>query len=94
MSAVAATNGLALSELDRTLLADIDANEQALFGTLSTLVGFRTPNPPGGNEREAQDWMEKRFRTSAWTSNAGSHSQGGRTSSGYCGARAADPPSR
>jgi acetylornithine deacetylase len=33
-----------------------------LFETLRDLVRFRTPNPPGGNEGEAQDWMEQRFR--------------------------------
>lgn len=51
-----------LSELERALLSDIDANEKRLFETLRDLVRFRTPNPPGGNEREAQDWMEQRFR--------------------------------
>ena len=59
MSAVAAGS---LSELERALLRDIEASEEQLFDRLRTLVRFRTPNPPGGNEGEAQDWMEARMR--------------------------------
>ena len=48
---------------EQTLLAEIEANEDHLFDTLSQLIRFRTPNPPGGNETEAQDWMEQRMRS-------------------------------
>jgi acetylornithine deacetylase/succinyl-diaminopimelate desuccinylase family protein len=61
MTAVA-PSPVALTELERRLVADIAANEGRLVETLRDLVRFRTPNPPGGNEREAQDWMEQRFR--------------------------------
>ena len=47
-----------LSELERRLLTAIEAREEELFERLETLVRFRTPNPPGGNERGAQDWIE------------------------------------
>jgi acetylornithine deacetylase len=52
----------ALTELERRVVAAVDANEERLVDTLRELVRFRTPNPPGGNEGPAQDWMEERFR--------------------------------
>lgn len=51
-----------LSALEQRVVDAIDANESELFDLLATLVGFRTPNPPGGNEGPAQDWIEQRFR--------------------------------
>ena len=48
----------ATTELERAVLADIDAGENTLVDLLATLVRFRTPNPPGGNEAEAQSWVE------------------------------------
>jgi acetylornithine deacetylase len=51
-----------LTELEQELLADIDDREEDLFERLETLVRFRTPNPPGGNESAAQDWIESQFR--------------------------------
>ena len=50
------------TELEQAILSDIDASEGALFDLLGTLVRFRTPNPPGGNESDAQDWVEARLR--------------------------------
>jgi acetylornithine deacetylase/succinyl-diaminopimelate desuccinylase family protein len=49
------------SELELALLAGIEAGEERLFDLLRELIRFRTPNPPGGNEREAQAWMEARM---------------------------------
>ena len=53
-----APTAAALTELERQLLTTIEAREEELFQRLEALVRFRTPNPPGGNEREAQDWIE------------------------------------
>ncbi len=50
-----------LNELETRVLADIEANEQGLFETVRDLVRFRTPNPPGGNEGPAQDWLAARL---------------------------------
>jgi len=51
-----------LTPLEASLLADIEQNEEHLFETLRALVRFRTPNPPGGNEGPAQDWVEQRLK--------------------------------
>ena len=46
---------------ERELLAHVERGEERLLDLLRTLVGFRTPNPPGGNEAEAQAWMAARM---------------------------------
>jgi formylaminopyrimidine deformylase len=46
---------------ERELLDYIDAHEEQIVDLLRTLVGFRTPNPPGGNEAEAQSWVAARL---------------------------------
>jgi acetylornithine deacetylase/succinyl-diaminopimelate desuccinylase family protein len=51
-----------LTEQELALLSAVDAREDELVESLATLVRFRTPNPPGANELEAQDWIEERFR--------------------------------
>jgi acetylornithine deacetylase/succinyl-diaminopimelate desuccinylase-like protein len=51
-----------LTGLEQELLAGIDDREEDLFQRLETLVRFRTPNPPGGNESAAQDWIESQLR--------------------------------
>jgi acetylornithine deacetylase/succinyl-diaminopimelate desuccinylase family protein len=51
-----------ITRSEQALLQDIEANEEHLFETLKALVRFRTPNPPGGNEKEAQDWIEQRMQ--------------------------------
>ena len=45
---------------ERELLDYVDAHEGRLVELLRTLVAFRTPNPPGGNEAEAQAWVAAR----------------------------------
>jgi acetylornithine deacetylase len=62
MTTLAGPSAGAVSELERAVLRDIEENEQHLFDTLRDYVRFRTPNPPGGNETEAQDWVEARLR--------------------------------
>ena len=62
MSEQAPVAGAQTTDLERAVLADIEASEGALFELLAALVRFRTPNPPGGNEREAQDWVEAQLR--------------------------------
>jgi acetylornithine deacetylase len=51
-----------LSATESELCQQVDTRERELFDLLATLVRFRTPNPPGGNETEAQDWIEDQFR--------------------------------
>jgi acetylornithine deacetylase len=51
-----------LAARERAVLEYVEANEERLFALLEDLVRFRTPNPPGGNEAEAQAWMEARMR--------------------------------
>lgn len=41
----------------------IESRCSELFDLLATLIRFRTPNPPGGNEIEAQDWVEVQLRS-------------------------------
>ena len=62
MSVAASTEGKALTDLERTIVTDIGDNEEQLFDVLRALVRFRTPNPPGGNEVDAQNWVEERLR--------------------------------
>ena len=62
MTGQTAVDAATTTELERAVLADIDANEGELFELLAELVRFRTPNPPGGNEQDAQDWVEARLR--------------------------------
>ena len=47
---------------ERELLDYVDAHEGRLVKLLRTLVAFRTPNPPGGNELEAQAWVAARLQ--------------------------------
>jgi acetylornithine deacetylase len=49
---VEGTGGVEERVLDR-----IDAETDSLMGLLGDLVRFQTPNPPGGNEAEAQQWI-------------------------------------
>jgi formylaminopyrimidine deformylase len=52
-----------VSDVEASVLAYIAEHEQELIETLVELVRFRTPNPPGGNEGPAQDWIEARLRS-------------------------------
>ncbi|WP_100011600.1 ArgE/DapE family deacylase [Lentibacillus sediminis] len=46
-----------------SMLSDaIDSRKEELFDLLASLIRFRTPNPPGANEIEAQDWVEQQLR--------------------------------
>lgn len=47
---------------EQRVIARIDNDRDDLIATLARLVGFRTPNPPGGNEAEAQSWVEAELR--------------------------------
>ena len=62
MSARSAAADATLTKLEQHVLGHIEENEERLFDLLASLVRFRTPNPPGGNEGEAQDWIEARLR--------------------------------
>ena len=44
------------------ILDKLDNRKEALYEILQTLIRFRTPNPPGGNEKEAQQWIAARLR--------------------------------
>ncbi len=44
------------------ILSQIESRQQELFELLMTLVRFKTPNPPGGNERPAQEWMASQMK--------------------------------
>jgi acetylornithine deacetylase len=48
--------------LEESICSKIDSDRDELFELLASLIRFRTPNPPGANETEAQDWMEQQFR--------------------------------
>jgi acetylornithine deacetylase len=48
--------------LEAAVCAKIDADRGELFELLASLIRFRTPNPPGANELEAQAWIEERFK--------------------------------
>ena len=45
------------------LLKKLEAKREDLYQVLMTLIRFRTPNPPGGNEGEAQRWMSGQLET-------------------------------
>ncbi len=49
------------NEKTTALLKKLDAKGDDLYRVLETLIRFRTPNPPGGNESEAQEWMARRL---------------------------------
>ena len=51
-----------MSEKEARVLALIEARLDRLTDLLRTLVRFQTPNPPGGNEREAQAWIGARLQ--------------------------------
>ncbi|MCL5957883.1 MAG: ArgE/DapE family deacylase, partial [Chloroflexi bacterium] len=51
-----------MNEAEKELLQDIEQREDELFDLVRTLVRFETPNPPGGNEKEAQEWTARRLR--------------------------------
>jgi len=44
------------------ILDKVDNRKEELYEILQTLIRFRTPNPPGGNEKEAQQWIAARLR--------------------------------
>jgi len=44
------------------VLQQIENRKEELYQLLMTLIRFKTPNPPGGNEREAQEWMAQQLR--------------------------------
>jgi len=44
------------------ILEELDNRKEELYHLLETLIRFRTPNPPGGNEKEAQEWIAGRLR--------------------------------
>jgi formylaminopyrimidine deformylase len=48
--------------VERTVCDWIDDHEERLVAATADLIRFRTPNPPGGNEAEAQGWIERRMR--------------------------------
>jgi formylaminopyrimidine deformylase len=52
---------MAVATLEQTILHDLDEASERLVETLCDLVRFRTPNPPGGNEAAAQDFVEERM---------------------------------
>jgi acetylornithine deacetylase/succinyl-diaminopimelate desuccinylase family protein len=51
----------ALSKEETGVLALIEKARPRLTDFLRSLVRFQTPNPPGGNEREAQAWIAERL---------------------------------
>lgn len=51
-----------LLEKEKELSNAIDSRKEELFDMLATLIRFRTPNPPGDNEIEAQNWVEMQLR--------------------------------
>jgi formylaminopyrimidine deformylase len=53
----AVSSGPAVAAAERALLDYVDAGRERLIDLTRTLIGFRTPNPPGGNEAEAQAWV-------------------------------------
>jgi acetylornithine deacetylase/succinyl-diaminopimelate desuccinylase family protein len=59
---VSVTLGARPTETEERVLRAIEETQDELFEYLKTLVRFRTPNPPAGNELEAQEWVEGRLR--------------------------------
>jgi len=44
------------------VLEELDNQKQQLYHILMTLIRFRTSNPPGRNEKEAQEWIADKLR--------------------------------
>lgn len=44
------------------ILQELDTRKDELLEILKTLIRFKTPNPPGGNERQAQEWIAERLK--------------------------------
>ena len=55
------TGGRELNQPEADVARWVETNQEYLFETLADLVRFKTPNPPGGNEMEAQQWIEVRL---------------------------------
>lgn len=49
------------------ILEEIESRKEDLYEILKTLIRFRTPNPPGGNEREAQEWIAEYLKKLVFT---------------------------
>lgn len=41
------------------IMAEVDNWQEQLYDLMKTLIRFKTPNPPGSNEREAQEWIAR-----------------------------------
>jgi acetylornithine deacetylase len=54
-------NGSAIGSRERRVLELVDEARPRLYDLIGALVGFATPNPPAGNEREAQTWVASRL---------------------------------
>lgn len=50
-----------LTENIAGILEELDKQKEKVYGILKTLIRFRTPNPPGGNEKEAREWIASRL---------------------------------
>lgn len=50
------------SDLEGRVVEEIDRRRQDLIELIRSLVAFPTPNPPGANETEAQEWIASRLR--------------------------------
>ena len=50
-----------MKELDY-VFSRLDDRKDDLYDILKSLIGFKTPNPPGSNERDAQEWVAQRLR--------------------------------
>jgi formylaminopyrimidine deformylase len=53
--------GAEVGAAERALLEYVEGRRQRLIDLTRALIGFRTPNPPGGNEAEAQAWVATRM---------------------------------
>ena len=50
-----------LTENIAGILEELEKQKEELYDILKTMIRFRTPNPPGGNEKEAQEWIASRL---------------------------------
>ena len=50
-----------IKELD-CVLKLMNGEREELYDILKHLISFKTPNPPGLNENEAQEWIAQRLR--------------------------------
>jgi acetylornithine deacetylase/succinyl-diaminopimelate desuccinylase family protein len=50
-----------MTTIDR-VLKEVQKRQRELHEILMSLIRFRTPNPPGGNEREAQLWIAAQLK--------------------------------